>query len=153
MTDEELVEKAARALYRNNWGDEFTFEEDREHWIGQARAALAVFREHTAPTDDELLETHRNAVGQAMKKASERDGFASNMSRESIVAGLRAVAGFRRGAPAEPAVTDEMVERAATVYRDHWMPALAGLPLKGNWLAVTRAALEAALTESEKVAQ
>lgn len=43
-------------------------------------------------TDDELLETYRVANERAMHEANLRDGFASNMSRESILAGLRAVA-------------------------------------------------------------
>ena len=42
-------------------------------------------------SDDELLETYRAAINKAMDEAYARDGFASNMSRESIVAGLRAV--------------------------------------------------------------
>ena len=42
-------------------------------------------------TDDEMLETYSVAVESAMHRANERDGFASNMSRESRVAGLRAV--------------------------------------------------------------
>lgn len=43
-------------------------------------------------TVDELLEVHRLAVDDAMRVANERDGFGSNMSRESREAGLRAVA-------------------------------------------------------------
>ena len=42
-------------------------------------------------SDEELLETYRASVNKAMDEASARDGFATNMSRESIVAGLRAV--------------------------------------------------------------
>lgn len=42
-------------------------------------------------TDDEMLEAYNTAVDAAMHRANERDGFASNMSRESRVAGLRAV--------------------------------------------------------------
>lgn len=42
-------------------------------------------------TDDEMLETYSVAVESAMHRANERDGFASNMSRESRVAGLRAI--------------------------------------------------------------
>lgn len=61
--------------------------------------------EHT-PTDDELLDTYRDAVDLAMHRANMRDGFASNMSRESIVAGLRAVARFRRSEQGEPTVPD-----------------------------------------------
>jgi hypothetical protein len=42
-------------------------------------------------TDDDLLEIHNRAVDKAMHDQAERDGFGSNMSREAIVAGLRAV--------------------------------------------------------------
>ena len=42
-------------------------------------------------TDDEMLEAYNTAVESAMHRANERDGFACNMSRESRVAGLRAV--------------------------------------------------------------
>lgn len=42
-------------------------------------------------TDDEMLEAYNTAVDAAMDRACERDGFASNMSRESRVAGLRAI--------------------------------------------------------------
>ena len=42
-------------------------------------------------TDDEMLEAYNTAVDAAMHRANERDGFASNMSRESRVAGLRAI--------------------------------------------------------------
>ena len=42
-------------------------------------------------SDDDLLKKYTSAVDEAMKAAHARDGFASNMSRESIVAGLRAV--------------------------------------------------------------
>ena len=41
--------------------------------------------------DDEMLEAYNTAVDAAMDRACERDGFASNTSRESRVAGLRAV--------------------------------------------------------------
>ena len=43
------------------------------------------------PTDDELFQIYRAAVDVAMHEANVRDGFGSNYSRESIVAGLRAV--------------------------------------------------------------
>lgn len=42
--------------------------------------------------EDMLIEVYSTAVDAAMTRANERDGFASNGSRESIVAGLRAVA-------------------------------------------------------------
>ena len=42
-------------------------------------------------TDDEILKAYNTAVDAAMDRAYERDGFASNLSRESRVAGLRAV--------------------------------------------------------------
>lgn len=56
MTNDErevLIKKAAKALYRANWGDEFTFDEDREYWVNQARAAFAVFEAAQKPTGDE----------------------------------------------------------------------------------------------------
>ena len=42
-------------------------------------------------TNEELLEAYNTAVDAAMHRAKERDGFASNISRESRVAGLRAI--------------------------------------------------------------
>lgn len=48
-------------------------------------------------SDEELLETYRASVNKAMDEAYARDGFASNMSRESIVAGLRAVFDIPKG--------------------------------------------------------
>ena len=48
-------------------------------------------------SDEELLETYRASVNKAMVEASARDGFATNMSRESIVAGLRAVFDMSKG--------------------------------------------------------
>jgi len=57
--------------------------------LGFTRVALHTDR--GGMSDDELLETYRAAVNKAMSEAHARDGFASNMSRESIVAGLRAV--------------------------------------------------------------
>ena len=48
-------------------------------------------------SDEELLETYRASVNKAMDEASARDGFATNMSRESIVAGLRAVFDMSKG--------------------------------------------------------
>lgn len=53
-------------------------------------------------SDEELLETYRASFNKAMDEASARDGFATNMSRESIVAGLRAVFDMSKGEkPAE----------------------------------------------------
>ena len=43
-------------------------------------------------SDEELLETYEQAVRSSMDETYARTGFASNMARESIVAGLRAVA-------------------------------------------------------------
>jgi len=48
-------------------------------------------------SDEELLETYRAAINKAMDEAYARDGFATNMSRESIVAGLRAVFDTSKG--------------------------------------------------------
>ena len=48
-------------------------------------------------SDEELLKTYRASFNKAMDEASARDGFASNMSRESIVAGLRAVFDMSKG--------------------------------------------------------
>ena len=64
-------------------------------------------------TDDELLAIEREAIRVAMDAAHARDNFASSMSRESIVAGLRAVwnAAFDRGRThtAQPTVNAEAV--------------------------------------------
>ena len=48
-------------------------------------------------SDEELLETYRASNNKAMDEAFARDGFATNMSRESIVAGLRAVFDMSKG--------------------------------------------------------
>lgn len=67
------------------------------------------------PTDDELIEIHRQAIEEAMRIANERDGFASSGSRESIVAGLRAVVEYpRTGSQGRP--TDAQVEAALQAY-------------------------------------
>ena len=58
-------------------------------------------------TDDEMLEAYNTAVESAMHRANERDGFACNMSRESRVAGLRAV---------ERAAAARALEEAAQTY-------------------------------------
>ena len=42
-------------------------------------------------TNEELLEVYNTGVDADMHRAAERDGFASNTSRESRVAGLRAI--------------------------------------------------------------
>lgn len=99
---EDMIERAARALRDDKanridtwrvpeW--ENTSHGDRLVYLGQARAALAAAG--VAPqeqlSDDDLLKKYTSAVDGAMKAAHARDGFASNMSRESIVAGLRAV--------------------------------------------------------------
>lgn len=42
--------------------------------------------------EDGLIEVYSSAVDAAMHRANERDGYGSSGSRESIVAGLRAVA-------------------------------------------------------------
>lgn len=55
----------------------------------------------TPLSDDDLLDIQREAVRKAMNVASERDNFASNMSRESIIAGLRAVVEAARNEPLE----------------------------------------------------
>ena len=43
------------------------------------------------PSDDELLTIQREAVDAAMHAANVRDGYGTNFSRESIIAGLRAI--------------------------------------------------------------
>ena len=58
-------------------------------------------------TDDEMLEAYNTAVDAAMDRACERDGFASNTSRESRVAGLRAI---------ERAAAARALEDAAQTY-------------------------------------
>jgi hypothetical protein len=43
-------------------------------------------------TDDQLLNIYRDANEQAMHAQNERTGFGSSMSREAILAGLKAIA-------------------------------------------------------------
>lgn len=57
-------------------------------------------------SDEQLRNIHREAVDAAMHQASERDGFGSNMSPESIIAGLRAV---------EAAVRADQIEKDAKI--------------------------------------
>ena len=66
-------------------------------------------------SDEELLETYRASVNKAMDEASARDGFATNMSRESIVAGLRAVFDMSKG---EKRAEDEREALAARLTGD-----------------------------------
>lgn len=66
-------------------------------------------------SDEELLETYRASVNKAMDEASARDGFATNMSRESIVAGLRAVFDMSKG---EKRAEDEREDVIAWLLRD-----------------------------------
>lgn len=78
---------------------------DKQFWFPQADAILAAgfrLRAQTEPTDDEMIEAYNEAVRESMARVKERDGHASSGSRESIVAGLRAVAGSRRPVRAEP---------------------------------------------------
>lgn len=125
MTDtskQELIEEAAKALYRANWGDEFTFEEDREHWVNQARAALAVFEQAHTPTDDE-----REALAKVVAKADEETldyerrlpDYYSDESWEGyrLHADHILAAGFRRTVQGEP--TDAEVEALAAVSAEH----------------------------------
>jgi hypothetical protein len=69
-------------------------------------------------SDEQLLEIQRVAVDDAMHAANTRDGYGSNMSRESIVAGLRAVEAAVRAdmQPREVEVTADMVRRADAAY-------------------------------------
>ena len=74
-------------------------------------------------SDDELLETYRASVNKAMDEANARDGFASNMSRESIVAGLRAVFDMSKGEKraeweAEQGETEKPSERIHQLIHD-----------------------------------
>lgn len=111
MSREELIESAKRAI------SDYDIAKARGVSVASDRMAIllaefvAVLGHIPTPsTDDELLDTYRDAVDLAMHRANMRDGFASNMSRESIVAGLRAVARFRRSVQGEP--TDAQVEAA-----------------------------------------
>ena len=84
-------------------------------WLIQEAANDAAERLTAASADDELIEAYNDAVRESMAAVTERDGHASSGSRESIVAGLRAVAGFRR-----PAQGDyyEGLEEGVTVGRN-----------------------------------
>ena len=66
-------------------------------------------------SDEELLETYRAAINKAMDEAYARDGFATNMSRESIVAGLRAVFDMSKG---EKRAEEEREDVIAWLLRD-----------------------------------
>lgn len=142
MTDEELIEKA-RVAYVEAW------EAERKK-IGRGVAepgtksragiiaALAVFREHTAPTDDEreTVEQMRDrllpgVLAYASLEGLTEAGVASAALRIGITEALR------RGAPTEPAVTDGMVKRAL----DEYLRAETGGKVRAM-----RAALEAALS-------
>ena len=63
-------------------------------------------------TDDEMLEAYNTAVDAAMHRANERDGFASNMSRESRVAGLRAIERAAAARALEEAADEIFVQHA-----------------------------------------
>ena len=63
-------------------------------------------------TDDEMLEAYNTAVDAAMDRACERDGFASNMSRESRVAGLRAIERAAAARALEEAADEIFVQHA-----------------------------------------
>jgi len=62
-------------------------------------------------SEDELLNIYRAAVDSSMDAAHSREGFASNMSRESILAGLRAI---------ERAAAARALDLAADQWRYHW---------------------------------
>lgn len=150
MSDEELIEKAARAILD---AEGIEPEEDGTYWgtgtwpnaVKDARACLAVFREHTAPTDDD-----REALAQVLLAwAGPWEG-----PRKPSLLELLLAAGFRRGAPTEPAVTNEQVEAARIAIHvalaPRWMSvvdALAGDQgdYEGMLDTLARAALEAAL--------
>lgn len=104
MSDEELIEKAAKELDGN-------FNPDKHPIMAAmfrdyAATALAVFREHTAPTDDDrdgLFDTIDRAFHDSWTDAEEY-AHASAHICQAIQAKYRL---FRRGAPAEPAVTPD----------------------------------------------
>ena len=74
-------------------------------------------------TDDEMLEAYNTAVDAAMDRAYERDGFASNTSRESRVAGLRAI---------ERAAAARALEEAADAWDEGYQEANSDLWREGG---------------------
>ena len=72
-------------------------------------------------SDEELLETYRASVNKAMDEASARDGFATNMSRESIVAGLRAVFDMSKGEKRAEDEREALIERIAGTIAVPWL--------------------------------
>lgn len=102
--------------------------------------------------DEELLETYRASVNKAMDEASARDGFATNMSRESIVAGLRAVFDMSKG---EKRAEDEREALALNIMAQAFYEATsapgsgiryAAMAVKPEIVAGLRAALDAIST-------
>ena len=100
MDSKQMIEEASAFVRDSHLGKSTARELDRA--ILTIQRLLAVFEEVHTPTDDELLDTYNQAVDEAMHRANERDGFGSSMSRESIVSGLRAVAGFHRTVQGQP---------------------------------------------------
>jgi hypothetical protein len=105
-------------------------------------------------SDEELFETYEQAVRSSMDEAYARTGFASNMARESIVAGLRAVANAGASRP----LSGEQIEAAAVAMYERkpsthlsdksvivslpWDE--APRPVRHMWRKQARVALEAA---------
>lgn len=171
MSEDELIEKAAKAAYEGAFLKHAPEEVDRwedlvadndpaaESWREVARHVLAVFREHTAPTYDERSEIEKVLRGNGITdrpdlfdsdihswrcEYPERYGGCTCFSE--LVDELMAV---RRGAPAEPAVTDKMADAAHLAYHDYVVGPTAE-PLRARdlgvqrqaWLVAVRAALE-----------
>ena len=78
MNREELIEEAAKAMHRAVYGGSITWPDTGKHirdqWMAVARPALAVFEQAHTPTDDELLDTYRDAVARIAKEAAESVG-------------------------------------------------------------------------------
>lgn len=112
MTDEELIEKA-RIAYVEAW------EAERKK-IGRGIAppgtksragiiaALAVFREHTAPADDD-----RETLAAEETLTNAARGIPPRPEADFDIATARPLGPEPTASTVEPAVTDEMVERAA----------------------------------------
>lgn len=118
MTDEELIEKAFNAHEgAPTWEDDPVGRDAAIRWHMRGfHDALAVFREHTAPTtdereawvDDDLYGVIDRAMQRSWTDATEYEYAPSEIT--DAVRTWMDEQGFRRAAPAEPAVTEVALE-------------------------------------------
>jgi hypothetical protein len=50
-----IREQIAKALYKANWDDLFMYEQDKDHWLAQADAVLALIDKENTMTDDTCI--------------------------------------------------------------------------------------------------